>query len=77
MFTKIFQPLRMLYPFIKSFVNPFVNISLTFLDRSSSFFLTSTCPVLFKVTFLLTFIGFSSRYVFFTKSAIWLGIYHV
>ena len=58
----------MLYLSIKSFVNPFVNISSTFTGGSSSFFfLTSKCLVLFKVNFLLIFLNFSSKQ-FLTKS---------
>ena len=50
---------------MKSFVNPFIDIILTFPDRSFNLFLTSTCLVLFKVIFLLLFISFSSKYIFF------------
>ena len=39
-------------------------------DGSISSFLTSTCFDLFKVTFLLIFFSFSSKYVSFKKLAI-------
>ena len=34
---KYFAPLKILYPFIRSFVKPFVDIALTFSDSSNSF----------------------------------------
>ena len=49
---------------------PFVAITLTYSDRSFSFFPASTCFVLFELTFLLIYIGFLSKSVFFTKSGI-------
>ena len=51
----MFASLRILYLFIKSFVNPFVDISLTYSDSSSNLFSTSVCFVLFEVTFLFNF----------------------
>ena len=56
---KYFAPLYILKLSIKSFVNLFVDIALTFFDRSFNSFL-------FEVTGL----SFSSKLVFFTKSAI-------
>ena len=47
-----FAPLRILYLFIKHFVNPFVSF---FVGLSSSFS-TSTYFVLFEVTFLFKFL---------------------
>ena len=44
---KYFAPLRIINLFIKSFVNPFVDIALTFSDSSFNSFLTSTCFALF------------------------------
>ena len=55
---KYFAPLRRLYPFIKSFVNPFVGISSTFSDSSYSTFSTNICFVSFEVTLLLIFFSF-------------------
>ena len=49
---------------------PFVDITLTYSNRSFSFVSTFTCFVLFELTFLLIFIGFLSKFVFFTKSGI-------
>ena len=49
---KYLAPLRISYPFIKSSVNPFVDISSTFFDSSFS---TSTCLVLFELILLLKF----------------------
>ena len=49
---------------------PFVDITLTYSNRSFSFFSAFTCFVLFELTFLLIFIGFLSKFVFFTKSGI-------
>ena len=54
-----FTPLRILNLFSKSFVNPFVDIALTFFDSSFNSFL-------FEVTFYI----FSSKSVFFTKAEI-------
>ena len=50
---KHFALLRTLYLFIKSFINPFADISLTFSNSSSCLFLASTYLVLFKVFLLL------------------------
>ena len=67
---KYFTPLRILYPFIKSFVNPLVDISLTFPDRSIRFFSVSKLFVFFfSSNYFSLFVSFSSKYVFFTKSA--------
>ena len=66
----MFASLRILYLFIKSFVNPFVDISLTYSDSSSNLFSTSVCFVLFEVTFLFNFFSLLLIYVPFTKSAI-------
>ena len=52
---KHFAPLRILNLFIKSFVNSFVDISLTFSDSSFNSFSTSACFVSFEVTFLYIF----------------------
>ena len=65
---KYFAPLKILHPFIRSFVNPFIDISLTFPDRSFSFFSTSTYLVLFEVTFLLIFTSFLSKSAFFLRN---------
>ena len=40
---KYLVPLRILNPFIKSFVNPFVDIVSTFFDNPFNSFSTSTC----------------------------------
>ena len=37
---KYFAPLRILYPFVKSFVNPFVDIASNFFDSSFNSFST-------------------------------------
>ena len=63
------MPLRILYPFTKSLFSPFVDIALTFYDRSLNLFSTSTCFVLFEVTFLVKFFSLSSKSVYFTKLA--------
>ena len=42
---KYLASLRILYPFIKSFANPFVDIASTFFDNSFNLFSTSTCFV--------------------------------
>ena len=60
---KYFARLRILNLFVKFFVYPFVDIALTFSDSSFNSFSTSTCFILFEVTFL-------SKSVFFTKLAI-------
>ena len=67
---KILSPLRILYLFIKSSVNPFVDISLAFFAKSSSFMINSIRLALFEVTYLLIFFSFSLKYVSFTKSTI-------
>ena len=67
---KHFAPLRMLYVFIKSFVNPFVDIAITFSDSLFSSFSLSTCFVLFEVISLSKFFSLSSKSVIFTKLAI-------
>ena len=67
---KILAPLRILYLFIKSLVNPFVVTTLTISDSSFNSFSTSTCFVLFEVTFLFKFFSLSLKSVIFTKSAI-------
>ena len=74
MFLKknILLQLRILNLLIKSLVSPFVDIALTFPDSSFSSFSTSTCFVLFEVTFLFEFFSSSSKSVFFTKLAILL-----
>ena len=58
-----FAPFRMLILFIKSFVNPFVDIALTFSSSSFNSFLL-------EVTFLFKFFSLLSNSVFFTKIAI-------
>ena len=60
--------LRILNLFIKSFVNPVVEIALTF--SSFDLFSTSSCFVLFEVTFLFELFNLSSKSVFFTKLVI-------
>ena len=64
---KYFVSLRILYSFVKSFVNSFVDIALTFFDSSFNSFSTSTCFVLFEVTFLFKFFTFPSKFICFTK----------
>ena len=49
---KYFAPLRILNLFMQSFVNHFVDFTLTFCDNSFNLFSTSTCFVLFEVAFL-------------------------
>ena len=56
---KYFSPLRILNLFIKSFINPFVDIALTFIDGSFNSFLYD-----------VTFFSLLSKSVFFTKLAI-------
>ena len=46
---KYLLPLRILDLFIKSFVNPFVDIASTFFDSSFNLFSLSTCFALFNV----------------------------
>ena len=67
---KYFEPLRILNSFIKAFVNPFIDIALTFSDSSFNSFPVSTCFVIFQVTFLLKLFSSSSKFFFFTKLAI-------
>ena len=52
---KYFAPLKILYLFIKSFVNSLLDISLTFMLYYLFFFATSLCLVSFEVTLLLFF----------------------
>ena len=66
----IVAPLDILYQFIKSFVNLFIDIASTFFDSSFSSFSTSTPFVLFKLILLLKLIILLSKLVFFTKSEI-------
>ena len=56
---KCFAPLRILNLFIRCFVNPFVDIALTFFDNSFNSFL-----------FDVTFFSLLSKSAFFTKLAI-------
>ena len=56
---KYFAPLRIINLFIKHFVNPFVDIALTFFDSSFS-----------SILFDATFFSFISKSVFFMKLAI-------
>ena len=67
---KYFVTLRILYPFIKSFLDDFVDISLTSPDRSSRFFSTCKYFALFEVILLFMFIRYLSKYVFSAKSEI-------
>ena len=60
-------PIRILYLFIKSFVNPFVDIAVSFSDSSFNSFLPSTYFVLFEVTLLFKCFSFLSKSVFFAK----------
>ena len=60
----------MLYPFNKSFVNPFVVVVSGSFDSSFNSFSTSTCFVLFELIVLLKLISFLSKSAFFMKSAI-------
>ena len=60
---KYFAPLRILNLFIKSFVNHFVDIALTFFDSSFDSFL-------FEVTFLFKFFSSSTKSFLFVKLAI-------
>ena len=66
---KYFAPLRILNLFIKSFANLFVDLALTFFDISFNIFSSSTCFVLFEVTFLYIFFSLASK-SFFMKLAI-------
>ena len=60
---KRFAPLRIpyFYFFFKSFVNPFVDIALTFSDSSFNLFSTSTCFVLSEVSFIFEYFSLSSN----------------
>ena len=68
----IVAPLDILYQFIKSFVNLFIDIASTFFDSSFSSFSTSTPFVLFKLILLLKLILIIllSKLVFSTRSEI-------
>ena len=73
---KYFTPLRILYPFIKSLVNTFVNITLTSPDRPFIIYGQEVIWVFFSVYILyfiilviLFFISFSSKFVSFTNSS--------
>ena len=61
---KYFAPLRILYLFIKSPVNPFVDINSTFFDSSFNSFLASACFVLFEVPFLFIFLVYHQNLSF-------------
>ena len=50
---KYLAPLRTLYPFIKTFVNPFVDIAWTFFNSSFDSNSTSTCFVSFVLILVL------------------------
>ena len=60
----MFSPLRILYPFIKSFFKTFFDISSTFSDSSPCLFSSNICFVSFEVIFL----SLSSKSAFSTKS---------
>ena len=64
------MPIRILYPFIKSSVSPFLDIASTFFDSPFNSFSTSTCFVLFEVILLFKLFSLSSKSVFFMKLAI-------
>ena len=64
-FFFFFCTIRILYLFLKSSINPFVDTSLTFSGSSCSLFSTSTCFDLFDLTFLFRFISLSSKSDFF------------
>ena len=67
---KYLAPLRILYPFIKSFVNLFVDITSTFFDSSFNSYSTSVCFVLFELILLLKLNSVLSKSVLFAKLAI-------
>ena len=67
---KISCPIRILYLFIKSFVNLFVDIASNFFDSSITPFLASTCFVLFEFILLLKLNSLLPKSVLFTKLAI-------
>ena len=64
---KHLAPSRILYPFIKSFVNPFVDDASTFSDSSFNSFSTSTCFVLFELILLLKLNSLLSKSVLLSK----------
>ena len=64
------MPIRILYPFIKSSVSPFLDIASTFFDSPFDSFSTSTCFVLFEVILLFKLFSLSSKSVSFMKLAI-------
>ena len=53
--AKYFAPLIKLYPLIKSLISSFIDIA------------SSTYSVLFEVILLFSFVGLSSKYIFFMK----------
>ena len=67
---KYIAPLRILYLFIKSFVNLFVDIASTFFDSSFNSYSTSVCFVLFELMLLLKLNSVLSKSALFTKLAI-------
>ena len=60
----------MLCLFIRSLVNPFLEIASTFFESSFNSFSTNTCFVLFEVIYLLNFLVYHQNLSFFTKLAI-------
>ena len=56
-----FALLRILYLFIKFFLNPFVDISLTFFDSLFNSYWTSAFFALFKVTFHLDLLVYHQK----------------
>ena len=70
LYEKYIVPLRTLYPFIKSFLNPFVDIASTVSDSSFNSFSISAGFVLFELILLLKLNSLLSKSVFFTKLAI-------
>ena len=67
---KNIAPLRILDPFIKYFLNSFVNIALPLSDSSFNWFSTSTCFVLFGLIYLLKPDSLLSKSVLFAKLVI-------
>ena len=61
---------RILYPFIKILVNPFVEIASFFFESSFNSFSTSTFFDLFELILLSKLIRFSIKFNVFTKLAI-------
>ena len=55
---------------MKSLISPFVDIASIFFDSSFNLFLSSTCFVLFEVTFLFKVFNFSSKTAIFPKARI-------